>query len=137
MTTTNIEIADSELSFTFVRSSGAGGQNVNKVNSKAVMRWTPALSSSLPAPVRDRFLQRYGHRLTAEGELIITSDLHRDQGRNVTYCIERLQSMIVLVWHTPKPRKPTKPTLGSKQRRLQHKKERGETKRGRSWRSDD
>ncbi len=132
MTVVSFSIPAEELQFTYVRSSGAGGQNVNKVNSKAVLRWEPNASRVLPEAVRDRFLQRYGNRLSSDGGLIITSDRHRDQGRNAADCIDKLRAMIATVWHTPKPRKPTKPTYGSKQRRLQEKKERGETKRGRT-----
>lgn len=129
--TTDISIPQEELCFSYVRSSGAGGQNVNKVNSKAVLRWSPGTSNALPEGVRDRFLQRYGNRLSAEGELIITSDRHRDQGRNAADCIDKLRMLIATVWHAPKPRRPTKPTFGSQQRRLQQKKERSEIKRGR------
>ena len=129
--TNDIAIPQEELYFSYVRSSGAGGQNVNKVNSKAVLRWSPGSSSALPDGVRDRFLQRYGNRLSADGELIITSDRHRDQGRNAADCIDKLRALIATVWQAPKPRRPTKPTFGSMQRRLQQKKERGEIKRAR------
>lgn len=129
--TTQISIPQEELNFSYVRSSGAGGQNVNKVNSKAVLRWSFSTSRVLPEAVRERFLQRYGNRLNAEGELIITSDRHRDQGRNAADCIDKLRALIATVWQAPKPRRPTKPTFGSTQRRLQNKKERGEIKRTR------
>ena len=132
MTSVDISLPADELQFTYVRSSGAGGQNVNKVNSKAVLRWTPGSSRALPEAVRERFVQRYGSRLSSDGALIVTSDRHRDQGRNAADCLDKLRALIATVWHTPKPRRPTKPTFGSKQRRLQQKKERGETKRGRA-----
>ncbi len=132
----DIAIPDDELRFSYVRSSGAGGQNVNKVNSKAVLRWVPSTSRALPDAVRERFVQRYGSRLAQDGALIITSDRHRDQGRNVDDCVAKLRAMIATVWHTPKPRRPTRPTEGSRQRRLQHKRERSEIKRDRSTRED-
>ncbi|HVK60330.1 MAG TPA: aminoacyl-tRNA hydrolase, partial [Bdellovibrionales bacterium] len=87
----DISLAQSELQFTYARSSGAGGQNVNKVSSKAVLRWNPAGSTSIPFQVKERFLAKFGNKLTTEGDLIITSDRHRDQGRNVADCIEKLK----------------------------------------------
>ncbi len=86
-----VRIALSEFSFTFVRSSGPGGQNVNKVASKAVLRWDVAASASLPDDVRQRFLEQYARRITNEGELVLSSQRYRDQGRNVADCLERLQ----------------------------------------------
>jgi ribosome-associated protein len=121
------------LIFTYARSSGAGGQNVNKVNSKAVLRWNPNASVAMPAAVRARFLAKFAGKLTGDGELIIMSDSFRDQGRNAADCIERLREMISSVWVAPKKRKATKPTFGSKQRRLKSKKAKSEIKQGRSW----
>src|SRR5438552_5737786 len=89
-----IRIPTSEFQFTFVRSSGPGGQNVNKVNSKAVLRWPLAASPTLPPDVRDRFLTRYGNRLTGEGELVISSQRYRDQGRNISDCLEELAALL-------------------------------------------
>jgi ribosome-associated protein len=120
-----------ELHFTYARSSGAGGQNVNKVSSKAVLRWHPASSIGLPFAVKERFLARFANKLTGEGDLIITSERHRDQGRNAADCIEKLREMIQMVWSAPKKRRPTKPTFGSKQRRLKSKKLHSEKKRNR------
>ena len=131
-----ISIPQDELQFTYARSSGAGGQNVNKVNSKAILRWNPMTSRALTEGVRARFLHSFGSKLTGEGELILMSDRHRDQGRNAADCLEKLKEMISSVWRAPKKRKPTKPTYGSKQRRLQSKKARGETKQGRRWKPD-
>lgn len=131
-----ISIPQDELDFTYARSSGKGGQNVNKVSSKAVLRWNPQTSRAMPAPVRARFFARYSSKLTTEGELIIMSDAHRDQGRNVSECIEKLKDMIAAVWRAPKVRRATKPTFGSKQRRLKSKKELGEKKKNRSGRFD-
>ncbi len=132
----DISIPQDELNFTYARSSGAGGQNVNKVSSKAVLRWSPLTTRTLTEPARERFLARFGSKLTKEGELLITSERHRDQGRNVADCIEKLKEMIAAVLRPPKKRKPTKPTFGSKQRRLKSKKEHGEKKAARRWKGD-
>lgn len=129
-----ISIPQDELEFTYARSGGKGGQNVNKVSSKAVLRWNPGTSRAMPEPVRARFFARYASKLTTEGELIITSDAHRDQGRNVSDCILKLKEMIAAVWRAPKLRRATKPTFGSKQRRLKSKKEHSEKKKNRSGR---
>jgi ribosome-associated protein len=116
-----IRIPTSEFYFTFVRSSGPGGQNVNKVNSKAVLRWSVTASRSLPDDVRRRFLAKYGNRLTGDGELIVTSQRFRDQGRNVADALEKLRAMLAAVATPPKIRKPTKPSRGSIARRIQAK----------------
>src|SRR5215471_16824334 len=116
-----IQIPDEEFEFTFARSSGPGGQNVNKVNSKAVLRWSPAASPSLPEDVRARFLSRYASRLTTAGELILTGQKSRDQNRNVEDCLDRLKEMLLAVTRRPVPRRPTKPSRGSQKRRLEAK----------------
>ena len=84
----------SELEFTFVRSSGPGGQNVNKVNSKAVLRWNTTASACMSEEVRARFHQRFGSKLTSEGDLLLSSDSYRDQGRNRDDCLEKLKAML-------------------------------------------
>lgn len=126
-----IQIPLSELAFTFVRSSGPGGQNVNKVNSKAVMRWDVRSSGSLPDDVRERFLARYARRLTGEGELLISSQRYRDQGRNQADCLEKLRDMLAEVATPPKRRRPTRPKRGDIERRLEAKKLEGSKKRSR------
>ena len=110
-----------ELSFSFVRSGGPGGQNVNKVNTKAVMRWAVANSPSLPAAVRDRFMRKYASRISKEGELVLTSQRFRDRGRNVADCLSKLRSMILSVATLPKPRRPTKPSKAARARRRKNK----------------
>ena len=112
-----IRIPRSEFQWTYVRSSGPGGQNVNKVNSKAVLRWSVLHSPSLPADVRERFLARYRSRITAEGDFIVASQRYRDQGRNVADVLEKLTALVAAVAVPAKKRRPTKPTRGSVRRR--------------------
>lgn len=120
-----------EFTFEFARSGGPGGQNVNKVASKAILRWRPAESPSLPGPVRDRLIAAVASRLTTEGDLIVTSQLTRDQGRNVADCLEKLRALVLAAATPPKPRRPTRPTLGSRLRRAKQKTLRSERKRDR------
>lgn len=129
--TSFIQIPDDEIEFTFVRSSGPGGQAVNKVSSKARLRWNPHGSTGLRWDVRARFLERFGNKLTETGDLVLASDRHRDRLQNRDDCLDKLREMLLEVAYPPKPRKATKPTFGSKQRRIQAKKERKEVKRGR------
>src|SRR3954464_7529462 len=93
--TDSLAIPLGEFRLEFARSGGPGGQNVNKVNSKAVLRWKPAESPSLPAPVRERLLRANASKLTREGELLITSQLTRDQARNVDDCLEKLRALVL------------------------------------------
>ena len=123
-----LEIPTSEFEFTFIRSSGPGGQNVNKVSTKARLRWPVEVTQSLPEAVKERFTKRYHRRLTNEGELILTSQRYRDQAKNVSDCLVKLREMIDAVVDVPKPRKKTKPTRGSKERRLKEKRTRAERK---------
>ncbi len=116
-----IRIRLKELRFSFSRSSGAGGQNVNKLNTKATLRWEVARSQSLPEDVRARFLERYRRRITADGELVLTSQRFRDQGRNVADCLEKLRGMLAAIARPPRTRKATKPTRASVERRLSSK----------------
>ena len=118
-----------EFDFTFVRSSGPGGQNVNKLNTKVTLRWSVKSSASLPEAIRTRFMARYGRRITKLGDILVTSQRFRDQGRNVADCLEKLRTMILAVAQTPKKRKPTRPSRASRERRLQTKQKRSQTKR--------
>jgi ribosome-associated protein len=129
--TPTLTIPDDDLRFTFSRSSGPGGQNVNKVNSKATLHFSVRHSSSLPPGVRERFVQKFGSRLTNEGDVVITSQESRDQPKNVDSCLEKLRGMILEVLHPPKKRRATKPTKGSKRRRVEAKKRRSQVKEGR------
>ena len=118
----------SEFEFTFMRSSGPGGQNVNKVNSKARLRWPVKDSPSLDEAVKRRFLAKNARRLTSEGELIITSQRYRDQPKNVADCLEKLRELLLEAASPPKRRRRTKPSRASKERRLKGKRERSERK---------
>lgn len=119
-----------ELRFSFARSSGPGGQNVNKVNTKAVLRWRPE-ASDLPRDVVRRLLERCRGRVNEAGELVISSDRHREQRRNVTECLDRLRAIVIAAATPPKRRRPTKPTRASKEARLRAKRNRSRTKANR------
>ncbi len=127
--TGSLAIPLDEFRFEFARAGGPGGQNVNKVNSKAVLRWKPAESPSLPGPVRERLLLAVGTRLTKEGELLIGSQLTRDQGRNVADCLVKLRELVLAAARPPRTRRPSRPTLASKVRRVEAKLRRSTTKR--------
>jgi ribosome-associated protein len=126
-----IAIPWAELNISFARSSGPGGQNVNKVNSKAVLEWHFLVSTALPIGVRSRFLERFGNRLSTDGRIVIASDEQRNQEANVKSCAEKLRSMILAVAEPPKIRRATKPTKASQERRIAGKKARAQTKRHR------
>jgi len=123
-----VRIPKEELEFTYARSSGPGGQNVNKVNSKAMLRWGVTRSPSLPDDIRARFVSRFGSRLTGEGDLLVTSQRFRDQSRNAADCLDKLREMIAAVAQPPRKRKPTRPTRAAGERRLQKKRTVGRTK---------
>lgn len=122
-----IRIPADELHWTFARAGGPGGQNVNKVASKAMLRWNVP-SSSLPPEVRDRLRQQQQHRLTNEGDLLLTSQRFRDQERNREDCLDKLREIVLQALVRPKPRRPTKPTRGSREARLRQKRHRASTK---------
>lgn len=133
----NISIPRSEFKFTYARSPGPGGQNVNKLNTKAILRWHLESSPSVPNPVKARFRNRFPTRINAAGEVMITSHEHRDQASNAAACLERLRDLLLKVATPPKQRKETRPTAGSQRRRLENKKKVSEKKQMRSRRSDD
>jgi ribosome-associated protein len=126
-----ISIPRREIRFSFVRSSGPGGQNVNKVASKAVLRWPVAASRSLTDEVRSRLLARYGRRINDRGELVLSSQRYRDQAKNIDDCLAKLRNLILSAAKAPRPRKKTRPTKASREARLRHKRETTEKKRGR------
>ena len=112
----------SELEFAFARSSGPGGQNVNKVSSKAQLRWRPEDSLSIPEELRFRVLTKLEPRLTVDGDLLVISQLYRDQPRNKDDCLEKLRAIVVASLVVPKARKKSKPSRAAKARRLKEKK---------------
>jgi ribosome-associated protein len=129
---TQLAIPRSELRFTFVRSSGPGGQNVNKVASKAVLRWSVQNSRSIPDPVRARLMTRAARQINDRGELLLTSQRYRDQGRNIDDCLDKLRNLVLAASKVPRRRKKTRPTKASKKKRLDTKRATAEKKRRRS-----
>ncbi len=127
-----ISIPLKEFDFSFARSSGPGGQNVNKVNTKVTLHWSVTTSPSLPEDVRTRFHERYRRRINKEGRVVVSSGRFRDQGRNVADCTNKLRDMLLAVAIPPKKRRPTKPSKASKEKRLQAKRERAQKKHRRS-----
>lgn len=128
---THIRLPDDEFSWSFVRSGGPGGQNVNKVASKAVLRWNVVASPSLPEDIKSRLRQQQRRRVTADGDLLITSQRYRDQERNRLDCLDKLAEMLRAAAVVPKARRKTKPSRGSQERRLAAKKRRSALKAAR------
>ncbi len=124
-----ISIKESEISLEFIRASGPGGQNVNKVASAVQLRFDVSHSPSLPEEVRERLIKLAGRRVTSEGILIIHASRFRTQERNRQDAIDRLIELIRKAARKPKVRRKTKPSLESKKRRLEAKRRRGEVKR--------
>jgi ribosome-associated protein len=126
--TPHISIDERELEERFIRASGPGGQNVNKLSSAVQLRFDVRNSPSLPDDVRARLERLAGRRLTREGVLVIIAQRHRTQERNRADALERLIELIERAAVAPVPRRPTKPTRGSRERRLESKKRRSSIK---------
>ncbi len=126
-----ITIPEEELHWSYARSGGPGGQNVNKVNSKAVLRWNVWRAVQLSAEMRIRFLEQFGTRVTDDGDVVLQSQTSRTQSQNIEDCRERLREMIRSILARPPVRRKTQPTKGSQRRRLEDKARQSERKAGR------
>jgi ribosome-associated protein len=126
--TSRIAIDEAELEESFIRASGPGGQNVNKLSSAVQLRFDVRHSPSLPDDVRTRLERLAGKRLTREGVLVITAQRHRTQERNRADARERLIALVQEAATPPVPRRPTRPTRASKERRIESKKRRATIK---------
>jgi ribosome-associated protein len=126
--TPSISIGEDELEERFIRASGPGGQNVNKLASAVQLRFDVRRSPSLPEDVRARLERLAGRRLTREGVLVINAQRHRTQERNRDDARARLVDLIRRAAVAPRPRRPTKPTAGARERRLESKKHRAAIK---------
>jgi ribosome-associated protein len=122
-------IPEKEYEISFSRSGGSGGQNVNKVNTKATLHWNALKSETLPPDVLERFLKKFGSKLNEDGVLTLSSQAHRTQHLNIADVIDKLHQMIEAIAIPPKIRKATKPTKSSVHQRIKTKKSNGDKKK--------
>ena len=130
--TDTLGLDEAEISESFIRASGPGGQNVNKVASAVQLRFDVRRSASLPQPVRERLERLAGHRVSQDGVLIITARRFRSQERNRADALDRLVALIARAATAPRQRRPTRPTAASRERRLAGKAQRGRLKQQRT-----
>jgi ribosome-associated protein len=126
--TPTLQIPETEFEWSFARSGGPGGQNVNKVASKAVLRWDVTNTPSVPEDVKERFCAQNRGRMTVDGEFVVSSERTRSQLLNRQDCLDILAGLLLTATKVPRRRKKTRPTRGSKERRLEAKKQRASTK---------
>ena len=132
-----ITVPAAELSYTASRSSGPGGQHVNTSDTRIQVRWNLEQSEAFSETQKNRLRRALQSRLTESGELILASDSHRSQRRNSEDVTQRLAAIIRANLTPPKPRKKTRPTRASKERRLEDKRRRSRLKKGRGGKGDD
>ena len=135
--THRIHLDPREIKESFIRASGPGGQNVNKVSSAVELRFDAKHSPSLPDGVRERLMKLAGRRLTLSGEIVITAQTHRSQELNRAEALEKLVDLIRRATVVPKARRKTKPTRSSQEKRMESKAKRGSVKRLRQSKHDD
>ncbi|MDA1194490.1 MAG: alternative ribosome rescue aminoacyl-tRNA hydrolase ArfB [Planctomycetota bacterium] len=129
--TARVTVPGHECALSYARSGGPGGQHVNKTSSKVLLRWSLERTSALTEVQRERARAKLASRLTEDGELLITSERHREQSSNVEDALEKFAATLRAALHIERPRKATKPTRASKKRRVESKRRRSDVKRKR------
>ena len=130
-------VPENEIEEKFVRGGGPGGQNVNKLATKVELRWNIDGSAAFSPEEKEKIKETLKNRVNKQGELVITSQEERAQAQNRERAMEVLQTLVARSLEPEKERVPTKPTAGSKERRLQEKREQGEKRKDRSWKSEE
>ena len=124
-----IKLKPKEYDFTFAKSSGSGGQNVNKLNTQAILTWDMKNSTAVKEEVKERFRANYKRFVTEEDKVVVQSERHRSQKRNKDDCVQKLHAMLNSVRLPPKKRKPTRPSRSSIRKNAQKNKRHSEKKR--------